>query len=320
MLRNFLFALQCDSWHNVLCLFSVEYMAQKRFGSAVTTGRKLDVIGEYLSMYQKALSNTAFRTLYIDGFAGTGEIPLAELEDGFFDEDVQTVIAGSADRALKVEPPFSRFIFIDNRKKCIEALKAKFRDNKNADLVTHIVGDANVEIQKICREEQWRLQRGVVLLDPFGSQVDWKTIEAIAGAEALDLWYLFPAGLSVFRQISSKGTVDPTHAPSLTRLLGTEDWKTAFLKPSTQGDLFGKSANNEKVVTPESAALFMIERLRGVFKGGVMDEMIPLGKHAYPSYYLLFAWGNASPKAKKLAKRLSKAAVKATDRKHGRIV
>ena len=271
-------------------------------------------------MYQKALSNTAFRTLYIDGFAGTGEIPLAESKDGLFDEDVQTVIAGSADRALKVDPPFARYIFIDNRKKCIEALKIRFRDNRNTELVTYIIGDANEQIQKICRAEQWRSQRGVVLLDPFGSQVHWETIEAVAATEALDLWYLFPAGLSVFRQISSDGTVDPTHAPSLTRLLGTDEWKSAFLKPSTQGDLFGEPTSHEKAVTHESAALFMIERLRSVFKGGVMDEMIPLGKHAYPSYYLLFAWGNSSPKAKALANRLSKAALKATDRKYGRIV
>jgi hypothetical protein len=84
--------------------------------------------------------------------------------------------------------------------------------------------------------------------------------------------------------------------------------------------MFGVPASQEKIVTPRSAALFMIERLKGIFKGGVMDEMIPLGKHAYPSYYLLFAWGNASPKATGLAKRLSKAAVKATDRKHGRFI
>ncbi len=295
-------------------------MAQRRFGSTDSTGRKLDVIGAYLTMYQRALNNTSFRTLYIDGFAGTGEIPLSEHKDGLFDEDVQTIISGSASRALDVEPPFSRNFFIDKRKKCVDALKIKFRDNPNAEFMTHIVGDANEQIQKICAAEQWRSQRGVVLLDPFGSQVHWQTIEAVAATEALDLWYLFPAGLSVFRQISSDGTVDATHAPSLTRLLGTEEWKNAFLKPSKQADLFGAPMSHEKIVTPESAAQYMIERLGNVFKGGVMKEMIPLGKHAYPSYYLLFAWGNASPKAKALANRLSKAAVKATDRKHGRIV
>ncbi len=295
-------------------------MAQKKFGSVESTGRKLDVIGEYLSMYQMALKNTAFRTVYVDGFAGSGEVPIVESTNGLFDQDVKTVIAGSADRALRVDPPFDRYVFIDNRRKCIEALQTKFGSNPHSGRVSYIKGDANNHIQAICSSEHWRLQRGVVLLDPFGSQVNWSTIEAIAATKALDLWYLFPAGLSVFRQISGTGTVDPTHESSITRLLGTENWKTAFLRPSKQGDLFGETENSEKVVTPESAALFMIDRLKGVFEGGVMDEMIPLGKHAYPSYYLLFAWGNASQKAAALARRLSKAAVRATDRKHGRIV
>ncbi|MCF6197238.1 MAG: hypothetical protein L3J50_11115, partial [Emcibacter sp.] len=157
-------------------------------------------------------------------------------------------------------------------------------------------------------------------LDPFGSQVEWKTIEVIASTQALDLWYLFPAGAGVFRQISNDGTIDPTHEPSITRLFGTEEWKTAFLKPSRQGDFFDQPVAYEKVVTPESAALFMIERMKGIFKGGVLDIMIPLGKHAYKSYYLLFAWGNPSQKAKALANKLAKAAITATDRKNGRII
>ncbi len=295
-------------------------MAQRRFGSADSTGRKLDVIETYLSIYQKALSNTGLKTLYIDGFAGSGEVPFADHKDGLFDDDVKTVMAGSADRALNVSPPFARHIFIDKRKKCIDALKVKFKANPIGDRVNYLVGDANKHIQELCAKELWHSQRGVVLLDPFGSQVEWSTIEAIAATKALDLWYLFPAGLGVFRQIGKDGTVDPTHEQSITRIVGTENWKTAFMKPSRQADLFGERTSHEKVVTPESAAEFMIERLKTVFRGGVLEEMIPLGKHAYPSYYLLFAWGNPSAKATALARKLSKAAVKATDRKHGRLV
>lgn len=295
-------------------------MSQKQFGSEESTGRKLDVIGAYLSMYQTALRNTGLSTIYIDGFAGTGEVPLAEHKDELFDEDVQVVMSGSADRAFNVNPPFSRYVFIDKRKTCIDSLKTKFQDHTNGPKASYFVGDANTHIKQLCSSERWRSQRGVILLDPFGSQVKWSTIEAIAATEALDLWYLFPAGLSVFRQISNSGTVDPTHGEAITRLLGTEDWRHAFLKPSRQPDLFGGPLSQEKVVTPESAALFMNERLETVFKGGVMEEMIPLGKHAYPSYYLLFAVGNPAKAATNLAKKLSKAALRATDRKNGRII
>ncbi|MEO1151105.1 MAG: three-Cys-motif partner protein TcmP [Pseudomonadota bacterium] len=294
-------------------------MAQKQFGSADSTGRKLDVIGEYLAMYCRALGGTSLKTVYIDGFAGSGEIPLTDHKDELFDEDVTTVIAGSADRALHVQPSFSRYVFIDKRKKCIDTLQKKFSDIEANHDINYQVGDANTHIRKICQNEQWRSQRGVVLLDPFGNQVEWRTIEAIANTKALDLWYLFPAGLGVFRQISSDGQVHSTHEASITKLFGTDEWKQAFLVPSGQADLFGAPPPKEKRVTPESAAMFMIERLKSVFQGGVMEEMIPLGKHAYPSFYLLFAWGNPSKKATTLANRLSKAAVKATDRKHGRI-
>ncbi len=293
-------------------------MPQKKFGSKDTTGRKLDVIGEYLAMYQRALRSQPFTTTYIDAFAGSGEIPMGGNSADLFDEEVKAVIAGSADRALSVSPPFDQYFFIDKSKDCITALKGRFEGHPNSSRINYVIGDANNEVTALCDPALWKGRRGVVFLDPFGSQVHWETVEAIAATKALDLWYLFPAGLSVFRQIGTDGTIDPTHEPSLTRIYGTDEWKTAFLKPSTQPDLFGAPPRQEKIVTAESAAEFMIERMKRVFRGGVLDDMIPLGKHAYPSYYLLFAWSNESPKTKALAKRLSMAAIKATDRKYGR--
>lgn len=295
-------------------------MPQKRFGSLDSTGRKLDVIDTYLKMYQKALSRAAFETVYIDAFAGSGEIPLEEFEGGLLEDDdeAKAVLVGSADRAVSVDPPFHHYLFIDKRRTCIDALRHRFEGHPVGPRITYEAGDANEEVQAFCREWEWRKRRGVVLLDPFGNQVAWETVVAIAETRALDLWYLFPAGLGVFRQISSDGRVDQNTVRSLTKIFGTDEWQTAFLKPSTQADLFGSHQRHEKVVTAESAAEFMKERMRGVFRGGVLDQKIPLGRHrGYPSYYLLFAWGNDSPKAKNLASKLSRAAIKATDRKYG---
>jgi three-Cys-motif partner protein len=226
-------------------------MAQRRFGSADSTGRKLDVIEEYLSVYQRALSNTGFQTLYIDGFAGSGEVPLGEHEEGLFDEDVKSVLAGSADRALNTSPPFSRYIFIDKRRKCIDAISAKFKDRQNVDRVTYIVGDANEKIRALCSDEQWRAQRGVVLLDPFGSQVEWTTIEAIAATRSLDLWYLFPAGVSVFRQIANAGTVHGTHVDAITRIFGSEDWSRRFLRPPSNLTYSAKPPGKRRTSLPK---------------------------------------------------------------------
>jgi hypothetical protein len=67
-------------------------MVQKRFGSFDATGRKLDVIGAYLSMYQMAL-NGKFETSYVDAFAGSGEIPIGESEGGLLEDDEEAKFA-----------------------------------------------------------------------------------------------------------------------------------------------------------------------------------------------------------------------------------
>lgn len=177
--------------------------AQKTFGSAKSTGVKLDLIEKYLSMYQTALGNK-FSTLYIDGFAGTGEVPIEERErDLFGDEEERLILKGSADRAFRITPPFSRYIFIDKRKKCIDELKLRFAGFALKERIEYVVDSADKAIRTICANQsgRWQSQRGVVLLDPFGSDVSFDTIRAIASTEALDLWYLFPAGVSVFRQM-----------------------------------------------------------------------------------------------------------------------
>lgn len=295
-------------------------MPQKQFGSRESTGRKLAVIEEYLSMYQRALHDK-FTTIYIDAFAGSGEIDLGTDELPLLDGgETRDVILGSAERAARVNPPFSCYKFIDKRPVCIKALELRFAEFPTFDRMNFIAADANAAMKEICDGIDKRKQRAVVFLDPFGNHVDWKTVEMIARTGVMDLWYLFPAGLGVFRQIGADGTVDSTHEPAVTRIYGTDEWKQAFLKPREQGDMFDGPVQHDKVVTPESAADFMIERMKTVFAGGVLDERIPLGQHSYASYYLLFAFGNSSDKARKLARRLAKAALKSVDRRDGRLI
>jgi three-Cys-motif partner protein len=143
--------------------------------------------------------------------------------------------------------------------------------------------------------------------------VKWTTIEAIAKTQAIDLWYLFPAGLGVHRQIGKDATIDPTHAASLDDLLGTKEWRRAFIEERSENDLFGARRDQIKTATPESITRFMIERMRPVFKGGVLDEWLPLGSNGIHMYSLIFAWANPSPKAK-LAGKLAAAVLRSTRR------
>ena len=279
-------------------------------------------------MYQNALKNQPYlQTHYVDAFAGTGKIPLKsngiELqlwddEQGDPTEDSDNFITGSTRLALEIEPPFESYTFVEKSRSKFQELSDTFETHRHLNKISFKKGDANSEVSNFCKQMRTS-DRAIIFLDPFGSQVEWNTIEKIAATEKVDLWYLFPSGVSVFRQISNKGTVDPTHVAAIDRIYGTTDWREEFLKPRFSTDLFGNGIlKHEKVVTAEIAADFMIERLKKVFKGGVADFKIELGKHAYPSYHLLFAWANPHPKAKALANKLSQAAVRASDNNYGK--
>ena len=286
-------------------------MAQKKFGGAHTE-RKLQKLQAYLDAYTTALKNQNFQLIYFDAFAGTGDIPRSDIEKSMFAaEEYKPFIAGSADRALKLGTKFDEYIFVESSARKVERL-SQLRE-AYPDLVERIAivrGDANTQVERFCSKRNWRKCRAVVFLDPFGNQVDWETIVAIAKTEAIDLWYLFPAGLGVHRQIGRDGKVYFQHAPSLDRIFGTTNWKDAFIKEQSRSDLFGQTEKlSAKLATPDSITRFMIQRMREVFRGGVLDIWLPLGSKGVHMYSLLFAWANPSPKAK-LAGKLAQAVLR----------
>jgi three-Cys-motif partner protein len=103
-----------------------------RFGGDWTT-KKLDVVAKYLHGYTTALKRTPFEKVYIDAFAGTGyrdgqqadaeTAPALELLPDFADREAQGLLEGSAKRALRVGPPFDRYVFIERSEKRCQQLE-----------------------------------------------------------------------------------------------------------------------------------------------------------------------------------------------------
>ena len=54
--------------------------------------------------------------------------------------------------------------------------------------------DANTAVQRICASTNWHNNRAVLFLDPYGMQVSWETLAAVAATKAIDLWMLYPPG------------------------------------------------------------------------------------------------------------------------------
>jgi three-Cys-motif partner protein len=289
-------------------------LAKQKFGSAHTE-EKLGKLDEYLKAYSMALKHQEFRLIFFDAFAGTGDIQIASeasLLEGV--DDYSPFIKGSAHRALQLGEAFDEYIFVENSRsktRALNELKSEYPGIADRISIRH--ADANDELLKFCAQTDWSKCRAVVFLDPYGNQVKWKTIEAIALTCAIDLWYLFPAGLGVHRQIGKDAKVHSTHEGSLDEVFGTKEWREAFIEEQDSEDLFGAVKGFAKIATPKSITLFMIQRMGQIFKGGVLNDWLPLGSGGVHMYSLIFAWANPSEKAK-LAGKLARAVLRSTRR------
>jgi len=180
-----------------------------RFGGAWTE-EKLRVLQGYLSAYTTVLKNSPYSKGYIDAFAGPGYRDAPDRSDFLPDlsgEEPQTLLDGSARIALRTKPPFDGFVFIERhagRRAQLENLKDEFPEHRENIQVR--AGDANQQIQSMCASA-WSHRRAVLFLDPYGMQVEWKTIEAVAATKAIDMWLLFPLGIGVNRLLTRTGAI-----------------------------------------------------------------------------------------------------------------
>lgn len=286
-------------------------MAKQKFGG-LHTAEKLDRLAAYLRAFTTALKNQPFELAYLDAFAGTGEIQISErpltLIEG---AEAGEFVEGSVKRALSVDPPFHTYTFIELRPTKAADLRRRIASEHPSAPTTVLVGDANDKIREWIASKNWRSTRGVAFLDPFGSQVTWETLEHLAATKAVDVWYLFPAGLSVLRQIGRDGNIDAEHKASVDRILGTDDWPNALVRKAQTVGLFGTTDDQlEYRANAEQITQYMRERMQRIFQGGVNAYSLPLGSRNVHMYSLMFACANPSTRASTLAQRLATAVLK----------
>jgi three-Cys-motif partner protein len=283
-----------------------------RFGGDWTTS-KLEILGEYLKGYTTALKNQRFRTAYIDAFAGTGYRALAEegpattlLFPDLAADAPQALLDGSARIALKTTPRFDKYIFIErSAERCreLEALRQEFPELA-ADIDVRR-RDANAEIRTLCSKD-WSSRRAVLFLDPYGTQVEWTTIEAIAATKAIDLWILFPLGIGVNRLLTRTGEMPASWRRRLDLLLGTTGWYDAFYKVEHTPTLFDMQEKTVVKATMETIGRYFNDRLAGIFAGVAPEPRVLLNSSNCPLYLLCFGVGNAkgAPVALRIANHL----------------
>ena len=278
-------------------------MTSQKFGGD-WTAKKLNIFTSYLDAYLIALQNQKFKKIYIDAFAGTGEI---ETSDG------EAYLAGSAKRALSAERRFDHYYFIESDESKASELEhmidTEFPHLKR--FTTVYRGDANEKLGKIINDIDWRFSRGLLFLDPYATQVDWATLECVAVTKSIDVWYLFP--FSALNRMLPKNGKYGSWENTIDRLLGDNGWRTEFYKKDPQVSLFDLGLidggeDEDRVIKDaslEHIKEYIISRLETTFPCVSNNPRIFKNSKESTMFLFCFAISNESVAAQRLALRIA---------------
>jgi three-Cys-motif partner protein len=280
------------------------------------TEEKLEVMRRYFAAYSQALKHQRFTKWYVDAFAGTGDRSDGKAEgpvgSSLFGEDATDVVSvkdGSVRIALGIDPPFDRYVLIEQSKEHVAALQALRTEfpKRSIDIVT---GEANDILRELAQKTVWRQTRAAVFIDPYGMQVDWETLEILAATKAVDIALLFPTG-PLNRLLTRDGNIPIDWARRIDSHLGPCDWRSACYAQEPVTDLFStQAAHVTKKMTANGLRHFVLQRLQSVFPY-VCEEPLELkNSKGAILYHLFIICVNPSDAAVKLARRLASSALK----------
>jgi len=284
-----------------------EVNSQHEFGGQHTE-LKLWVVENYLKAFTKALKRHFPELWYFDAFAGTGlrtvryEASIADLLDAAVPERIEQR-RGSARIAIEVTPQFDTLVFIEAKPLHCEALHGLARQHRDRN-IRIVEGDANQAIQAEMGRCRWERTRAVMFLDPYGMDVEWATLKAVAATKAIDVWYLFPLS-GLYRQATrSSRDIDPSKRNAITRLLGTSDWEQELYTESKQADFFG-GQEKERTADVKGLERYVQNRLGTIFNKVLDPLALPIERKPQ-RYSLFFCISNPEPKATDLATRIAR--------------
>jgi three-Cys-motif partner protein len=275
---------------------------------------KLNAFENYVNAYltimnsQKQKYNGWPTTIYFDGFAGSGERTLSSIAEennlfaGYLIKEELELYKGSAERVLSLIQKFDYYFFVDNDKPSITLLEKKLNEKGIVnDKCYFLCKDVNLQLDKLSKFINDK-KAALVLLDPFGMQINWSSIEKLKD-KRVDLWILIPSGVIINRFLDRKGKL--IFSNKLQSYFGIieDEIRKKFYETEKVETLFGSvnlvAKTNDSV---SKIAELYIEKLKSIWKY-VSDEPLKLyNSKNVPIYHFVFASNNQT--ALKIAKQI----------------
>lgn len=230
------------------------------------TEQKIQIVVDYATAYLTIMNKyPQFKTLYFDGFAGSGDI----FKDNKIDIDI---IKGTAVRILEINNPisFDKYYFVEKNEKNKNELEAiiskEFPEKRNKCSIVN--EDCNVKLRRMSEflnvNKNYRV---LAFIDPYGMSVNWESLKILKGL-GIDLWILVPTGMGINRLLKRNYNISESWLTKLETFLGLprNEILEYFYKQRSTLTLFGQENLIEKEKDAiEKAGILYRQRLNEIF-------------------------------------------------------
>lgn len=210
----------------------------------------------YVSLYSALFSSGMRRKwpkrTYIELYAGAGYSKI---------RDTSKLILGSPLRALTLEVPFNKYVFCEENREKLAALKTRAKQIcPNAD-IAFVEGDCNRKTQEILAAIPRKSGLSLCFADPFDISLHFTTIRTLATAGRIDFLILLALGMDANRNYDHY-LKDESH--KIDNFLGSDSWRQRWAKAQWDAVKFTRFLADE--FTTSMAALDYIPPPRYMMK------------------------------------------------------
>lgn len=292
--------------------------SQHKWGGDWTV-EKLDALEKYVRAYLTIMKKYApkygWQLFYFDAFAGSGttgketqqpsvsastSIFLDELADtDWAGMEKEETYKGAAERVVGLDIDgfgFDYYYFVDKDTKSLTKLETMLKGQfpLRSRKMVFKTGDANKKVLELVEYVKTHPKcSALVLLDPFGMQLDWSTIEALQAIKHLDLWILVPSGVIINRLLKCDGEI--MYPENLTRFFGMSEneLKSYFYERQVEQTLFGNDVRIRKAKNAiERIAQLYVDRLKTLFECVTEKPLVLRNSTKCPIFHFVFASHN----------------------------
>ena len=278
------------------------------------TEEKLDAFEKYVKAYltimKKYATKNSWSLFYFDAFAGSGSREtiiggVNNCEATLFEDDEIEEIAeqasykGAAERVLGIEVDgfsFDYYYFIDKGEHSLQTLEKKLKSTfpNKVNCMAFKPGDANEKILELVNYAKSHPKcAALVLLDPFGMQLNWETIQALKDIGHIDLWILVPSGVIINRLLTRSGKILCPERMEKSFGMPINEIQNYFYEQVTEQSLFGEITRQQKRDnTINKIAQLYINLLGKEFSYVIKEPLVLKNSTNCPIFHFVFASHN----------------------------